>query len=314
LGVANNGIQYQALITVISPAVTLTSRAATITVIDIPLPPPTASFDFNDGTVPAGAAVFGNAFVDTTGGVDNSGVIKLTVNVNGQTGSFIVNDVAGGQRVCSMTTSFKALVGGGTVPPADGMSFVWSGELADGPFGEDGASSGLVISFDTYDNVDGDPNNGTGEAPAIEVRFGGVSLATNKVTTAFLNTDGLFANVIVRVELDGTLDLVYDNQIVFSNLKLPGYSGFVGGRFGWGARTGGLNDNHWIDDIQIAIGTVCPPSLSITRSGNNIVVNFTGVLEASPNFNGPWTPLTGQTSPLTTPPTGTARFFRSVNP
>jgi hypothetical protein len=71
------------------------------------LPPPTASFDFNDGTVPAGAAVFGNAFVDTTGGVDNSGVIKLTVNVNGQTGSFIVNDVAGGQRVCSMTTSFK---------------------------------------------------------------------------------------------------------------------------------------------------------------------------------------------------------------
>jgi hypothetical protein len=44
------------------------------------------------------------------------------------------------------------------------------------------------------------------------------------------------------------------------------------------------------------------------------VVNFTGVLEASPNFNGPWTPLTGQTSPLTTPPTGTARFFRSVNP
>src|SRR6185503_16968179 len=100
----------------------------------------TASFDFNDGAVPAGAAVFGNAFVDTTGGVDNSGVIKLTVNVNSQTGSFIVNDVAGGQRVCSMTTSFKALVGGGTVPPADGMSFVWAGDLADGPFGEDGAS------------------------------------------------------------------------------------------------------------------------------------------------------------------------------
>jgi hypothetical protein len=193
------------------------------------------------------------------------------------------------------------------------MSFVWSGDLADGPFGEDGASSGLVISFDTYDNVDGDPNNGTGEAPAIEVRFAGVSLATNKVTTAFLNTDGLFANVIVRVELDGTLDLVYDNQIVFSNLKLPGYSGFVGGRFGWGARTGGLNDNHWIDDIQIAIGTVCPPSLSITRSGGHrgqLHGRAGGVAQLQRTLD----PADGTNQSVNHTPTGTARFFRSVNP
>ena len=101
---------------------------------------------------------------------------------------------------------------------------------------------------------------------------------------------------------------------VFNNLKLPGYNGLTGARFGWGARTGGLNDNHWIDDVQIAVGTVCPPALSIARNGNNVVVTFGGVLETATSITGPWTPLAGQGSPYTTPATDAARFFRSRMP
>ncbi len=52
--------------------------------------------------------------------------------------------------------------GGGTATPADGFAFVLGDDAADGAFGENGAGSGLVVSFDTYDN-------GGGEAPAIDV-------------------------------------------------------------------------------------------------------------------------------------------------
>jgi hypothetical protein len=292
----------------------LTSRVATVTVLDIPLPAPTVSYNFNDGALPPGTAVFGTAVVDPAGGVAGSGGVKLTVNVNDQSGSFIVNDIAPGSRVCSMTAVYNVLIGGGTTTPADGMSFVWAEDLADGTFGEDGAGNGLVISFDTYDNVDGDPNNSAGEAPAIEVRYRGVSLGTNRVSTSFLNTDGQFLQVIIRVQSDGTLDVVYGNDVVFSNLRLPNWSGITGGRFGWGARTGGLNDNHWIDDVRLTAGFECPPTLSIDRSGNNVVVNFTGVLETATSVTGPWTELTGQTSPYVFSATEPMRFFRSRNP
>src|SRR5439155_204801 len=50
------------------------------------------STDFNSG-VPAGATLFGNAFVDTTGGVGGSGVLKLTANAPNQQGAVILDDL-----------------------------------------------------------------------------------------------------------------------------------------------------------------------------------------------------------------------------
>ncbi len=311
LGLPDSGIQYRVLLAISSPAVTLTSRVATITVVDIPLPTPTVSFDFDSGALPAGTALFGSAVIDTAGGVGGTGAIKLTANVNDQVGSFIVNDLAAGARVCSMTAAFSLLLGGGTTPPADGASFVWAEDLADGAFGEDGTGGGLVVSFDTYDNTDSDPNNGVGEAPAVEVRFHGMPVATNFVSLDLLDTAGGYAQVVIRVESDGTLDLVYDNQVLFYDLRLPGFTGLTGARFGWGARTGGLNENHWLDNVQLTVGTSCPPRLSIDRDGSNVVVTFDGVLETATSVTGPWTELTGQTSPYVTTPTDPARFFRA---
>jgi len=205
----------------------------------------TYSADFNSGQ-PPGSSLFGTAFVDGAGGVGNSGALKLTLAyVYGSQGSFIINDLDGGAPIAAFTATFKMLVGGAE-PHADGISFNFANDLPNDGFGEEGAGTGLTISFDSFDN-------GGGEAPAIDAKFGGVTVASTKniggvnVGDIFRTSD--FVAVSVSVNLDGTLDLTVNGTIIYQKLPL----GFVAtsGRFGFGARTGGFTDNHWVDDLSI---------------------------------------------------------------
>ncbi len=306
LALGDTGTDFRLIATAASN--TITSRVARVTVVTIDQPTPTASYDFNDGLLPAGTAVFGSATVAPDGGVNGSGVVKLTINANDQIGSFIVTNLNPGEAVYGFTASYMVRFGGGSAVPADGMSFVWSDDLAEGPFGEDGAGSGLVVTFDIYDN-------GGGEAPAIDVSYGGVLLATTKVPIGVLRTGDAFVPVVIRVENDGTLDVVYNNQVIYYDLQLPEFAGFTDGRFGWGARTGGLNENQWIDDIQISTDTTAPPRLTISRVGNNVTVTWNqGQLQSAPSITGPWTTETGATSPMTFNNTTGMRFFRTISP
>ncbi len=205
----------------------------------------TFSTDFNSGQ-PAGCSLFGSAFVDSAGGFGDSGALKLTqAYVYGTQGSFVINDLDGGAPVVGFTATFKMLVGGAE-PHADGISFNFANDLRDDSFGEEGAGTGLTISFDSFDN-------GGGEAPAIDAKFGGVTVASRKniggvdVSQIFRTYD--FVAVSVCVNLDGTLDLTVNGTIIYKKLPL----GFVAtsGRFGFGARTGGFTDNHRVDDLSI---------------------------------------------------------------
>src|SRR5437773_3908676 len=85
----------------------------------------TFTADFDDGLVPPGTSVSGSAVVEADGGVGNTGALKLTKAVNGETGSFIIEDLDPGvtDGVNSLTVDFKVRVGGGTTTPADGFSF-----------------------------------------------------------------------------------------------------------------------------------------------------------------------------------------------
>ncbi len=314
LALGDSGTDFRLIATAASN--TLTSRVARLTVITIPQPTPTAAFDFNDCTAPPCAAptgtvllgVAGGGVIDAAGGVGGSGVLKLTMAVNSQVGTFIVNDPNPGQPVYGFTASYMVRFGGGSDVPADGMSFVWANDLADGTFGEDGAGSGLVVTFDIFDNAGG-------EAPAIDITYKGVLLATTKVPISFLRTGDAFVPVVIRVEEDGTLDVVYNNVVVYYNLQLPGFTPVTGGRFGWGARTGGLNENQWVDNIQIATDTSAPPRLTITHTGNNVTVSWNaGQLQSAPAITGPWTTEAGATSPVTFNNTTGMRFFRTVSP
>jgi hypothetical protein len=56
-----------------------------------------------------------------------------------------------------------------------------------------------------------------------------------------------------------------------------------------------------------------PPALTITKSGSQVQINWTGgTLESAPAVNGPWTAVPGTpTSPYTTTPSASAQFYRA---
>ncbi|MGI8967072.1 MAG: lectin-like domain-containing protein [Limisphaerales bacterium] len=254
----------------------------------------TAKFYSEFCSLPTNAFVFGNAIVD-------QGVLKLTTAANSQGGTFIIDDLDAGKAVTGFTAMFKVRVGGGSGTGADGFSFNFAGDLPN-DFGEEGAGTGLTISFDTYDN-------GGNEAPAIDVRFGGVEVAHTLVN--YIRTGSAFVDMSVHVDTDGTLALVYGTNVVYTNLLV--YTTPIAGRFGFGARTGGVTDNHWIDNLRIDTIVSCPP-LSIIKQGSDVVISWSGistcVLQSSTNVAGPYTDQVGATSPFTTPITGSQKFFR----
>jgi hypothetical protein len=193
--------------------------------------------DFNSGP-PPGTSLFGNAFVDSSGGLGDGGVLKLTTATNGEQGSFIVPSPAGMVPVEAFTVSFMAYIGGGTDPPADGLSVNFASDLPDAGFGEEGAGTGLTITFDTFDN-------GGGEAPAIDVKWRGEVVASEPV---FAVEDD-FVEIVITLFEDGTLDVSWAGWDIY--VGLPTAYTPIAGRFGFGARTGGLNEKHFIDELCI---------------------------------------------------------------
>lgn len=203
------------------------------------------SSDFNSG-LPSGTAVYGNAIVDTSGGLTNSGVLKLTSAANSQIGSFIIDDLDPSQRISSYTVSFKLLMGGGTAPPADGISFNFATDLPNSAFNEEGAGSGLTITFDCYDNGAGD----NPEGPEFRVKYAGALIANRKVSNQF-RTGATFVDAVISYTSAGTITLIYNGVNMFTNLSVGGPL-LAGARFAFGARTGGLNQNQFIDDLNVS--------------------------------------------------------------
>ena len=57
----------------------------------------TFTSNFNSDTnAPAGTTVNGSSFIDTTGGAEDSGVLKLNLALNSQDGSFVIDDLDAG--------------------------------------------------------------------------------------------------------------------------------------------------------------------------------------------------------------------------
>ncbi|MEY2409969.1 MAG: hypothetical protein QOF48_2639, partial [Verrucomicrobiota bacterium] len=194
----------------------------------------TFTSDFSSG-VPAGTAVYGNAYV-------SGGILHLTDAFNGQQGAFIVNDLLNGTPLRTFTINFKALLGQGTAPPADGFSVSIGNDIPNGAISEEGFGNGIIVAFDSYDN-------GGGEAPAIDVKWRGVTIAHTSVPS--VETGGQFVPVSIVLHEDGTLDLTAAGNPVYVGL-VTGYTPIAGARYAFGGRTGGLNENNWVDDLSIS--------------------------------------------------------------
>src|SRR5437667_59937 len=188
-------------------------------------------------------------------------------------GSYVFPTIDAGQKVASFTAAFTVSIHGGTETPAQGFSFVLASDIASltDPFREGGAtgegsgfSQGLIVSFDTVDNLPGFGTNGNdpGDAPGITVRIGGQRVAAKRFTglrTGLPNDQtAVFVPVHIQLDADGTLDVVYNGTKVYDNFGIP-YAP-IAGNFGVGAGTAELTAairaNHWFDDMTITTTTV----------------------------------------------------------
>ena len=206
--------------------------------------------DFNSG-LPAGTAVFGNTQVLPTGGYTNSGVLALTTNANSLTAGFVItNDLDAGTPVVSFTATFKAFIGGGNA--ADGFSFNFAPDLPFGTINEEGAGTGLTVSFDTFSNA----NDHVG----IDIKASGFEIAPLPLPLSTVRP-GTFVDVFVQLAPDNTVQVIYDGTYVSTNIFV-GLSPITAGFFGFGSRTGGQNDNHFIDNLNIVTRTNPSPFVS----------------------------------------------------
>jgi len=120
------------------------------------------------------------------------GHLVLTRDVNSQQGTIILDDLDAGALIEGFTATFKLQIGPGSYYPADGLAFCFApGIDSTSNFGEDGTGTGVIVSFDIYDN-------GGGEAPAVDVIFGGNTIATTKYAKEDMAT-GVFEDVRIQV-------------------------------------------------------------------------------------------------------------------
>lgn len=170
---------------------------------------------------------------------------RLTPALDSQLGSIIFDPVSD-RAMESFTLSFDYKIGGGG--GADGLSFaLLDSSIYDTTlnFDENGPGMGsLTVKFNTYFN--------TGEISDnfIALLLNGAMLTT--FTPSFdindnqwRHVDVIFSGSSLTMEITGPDG---NQETVFNNFPIPAFIPFVA-LYGFGARTGAVNDEHWVDNI-----------------------------------------------------------------
>jgi glucose/arabinose dehydrogenase len=171
------------------------------------------------------------------------GAIRLTP-VTGGIGSAL-RTLPSSERLDGLRVQFDFRIGHGT--GADGLSLV-AFDAARFPetqlFGEDGVYEDLAVKLNTYDNGDGANN--------VQLLFGGQTLGT--YAPSFSLRDGALHTARVLIDAGRVTVLVSSAsgafETAFEDLPLTGNVSFPI-RLGFGARTGGFTDEHWVDNVEL---------------------------------------------------------------
>jgi glucose/arabinose dehydrogenase len=203
----------------------------------------------------------GNPFPFTVNGaaIVVNGVVRLTPATGNQNGTLIRGPLST-MPMTQLDASFDFKIGNGS--GADGMSFaafdssiynIHTLFSEEGPGSTDHHPSGpgaLVVQLDTYDNN----LNGVSEGNnTVEVVYAGTTLG--RFTPSFSLRDNQWhrASVVFRdrrVWVRFTTNGVTETTV--EGLEVPNYVPFVA-LLGFAGRTGGLNDEHWVDNVSFAV-------------------------------------------------------------
>jgi hypothetical protein len=218
---------------------------------------------FNGG-LPAGAAIFGNATVETIGGVNGSGYVRLNPGIINQAGALVLDDLTPRRRVSAFAASFKLRIAEGSAQPADGFSFNFGPDLTIGTSGgaENGVGTGLSFCVDNYQFAPF-PSGGAANTSGLKLRYGGLDIAA--VRTGTWDRDA-FVPVLVTADARGNVNVWVDGTNVFGNVVVPWVPRT--GRFGFYARTGGQFQSHAIDDVNISTVLTVETAREINPGGS----------------------------------------------
>lgn len=221
-------------------------------------------YDFNDGLNDQELAIYGSAEVRDSGGVGDSGYLKITDGVGSQLGAALLVER---RDINQVTFEFQARIGDTSGRPADGFSFNVADDMPTGTYpqseegyagGEANAPAGLVVAFDNWSS--GGSDRGVG----IEIKYQNESrafVATPEVTAGgapTTNAAGIpsihrgqdWFPVSVDLSIDGFATVVYDNVTIMDRVNV-GWEGVTNAQAGFGGRTGGAWQSHWFDDVSI---------------------------------------------------------------
>ena len=241
--------------------------------------------DFETDPGLTGAFLTGSAEWRLTGGIGDSGYLKITDPVNEERGAILFPDLDGGATVTAFSLTADLRVGGGTHLPADGFSFnfvrpddpvlsepigeEWAASpIGEGNLPEEGTTTGLAIGFDEW-------YSGGEDVIGMSVRidnelFSQIELPTlngalDDITSLQTGPQGPggpgdiselgWARLAIDLSTDSLLRIAYKDNLVFEG-TVPYAPG--PGQLVIGGRTGGFNSTHHIDNIAFSTTTPSP--------------------------------------------------------
>jgi large repetitive protein len=268
------------------------------------------------GSIPSPVAggwqLNGSSVLNTSASPAN---LQLTPTTNWVAGSaFWPSPVAS----AGISAAFDIFIGSSSTSGADGMTFTLADASVTKPtaLGNNGGGegfsgiTGIAVSFDTWKNTNDPSNNFVGIATTNTAQQQLNYVTTNSSIPALRNT---VHHIVVTTNTNGISVTMDGNLVLAYNITLPSQVliGFTGA-------TGGFNDVHRVQNVNISVGALPPPpavtAVSPTSgptSGGSVVTitgtGFTGATSvkfgntAATNFS-----INNDTNITATAPAGTA--------
>ena len=262
------------------------------------------SSDFSSSILPAGVTLAGN-----NAGITTNGRLRLTDALNSKNGGIIIENLSGVSTNDYQVDFDFITTSSGTTTPADGMSYSFGPDVVALPTGlgativgttvapgatqpENGSGSALKLAFDAYTN--GDNQEGVYLMYNTPVwnqttTSSGVLSYSNNVAWRATASAGATTHVTIKVNPLGQLSMWLNGAIAVSNQQLPA-SYLTADKSTWkhafSARTGGLNEGHFIDNLDIRYNMFEYSLNDTTWTNSSPVAALPGTYNASVRYAG----------------------------